>query len=207
MRLSWALLSSPFTPLQSPFASTPPSSGLAHRDGCLPCGFFPFDVFPASGSYLFLEGTSLQVRALSAFLTLSGLSSARGLPALFHAGPALGVFPFRVVFTRRAALPLGRSCPPEVGWYRRFRLDGRASSGPGVPESRIGRLSRRRRVSIPAPLQGFAPCECPCLRADCLGLPGDCNPRGLLLPRGFSLFAGDPPRVHPLSGFSLRCAC
>jgi len=206
MRLSWALLSSPFTPLQSLFASTPPSSGLAHRDGCLPCGFFPFDVFPATGSYFFLEGTSLQVRALSAFLTLSGLSSARGLPALFHAGPALGVLPFRVEFTRRADRPLGWSCPLEVGWNRRFRLGCRAPTGPGAPACCSGRLSRKRHVSVPAPLQGFAPCECSCLRAGCLSQLGDCNPRGLLLPKGFLLFAGDPPRVHPLSGFPLRCA-
>jgi hypothetical protein len=36
--------------------------------------------------------TNLRFVALSAFLTLSGLYSARNLPALFHTGPVLGVF-------------------------------------------------------------------------------------------------------------------
>jgi hypothetical protein len=40
--------------------------------------------------------------AFSAFLTLSRPSSAPCLPALFHAGPALGVFPFRADSTREA---------------------------------------------------------------------------------------------------------
>jgi hypothetical protein len=60
------------------------------------------------------EATNPRVRALSAFLTLSGLYSTRYLPALFHAGPVRGVLPFRVHPTRGAARPLGRRCPPVV---------------------------------------------------------------------------------------------
>lgn len=60
------------------------------------------------------EATNPRVRALSAFLTLSGPYSARNLPALFHAGPVLGVPPSRAHPTRGAVRPLGRRCPPVV---------------------------------------------------------------------------------------------
>jgi hypothetical protein len=61
-----------------------------------PLRFLPLRRFPDPGQLLLPEGTSFRLRALSAFLTLSGPCSARDLPALFHAGPALGVLPFRV---------------------------------------------------------------------------------------------------------------
>lgn len=60
------------------------------------------------------EATNPRVRALSAFLTLSGPYSARYLPALFHAGPVRGVLPSKVHPTRGAARPLGRRCPHVV---------------------------------------------------------------------------------------------
>jgi hypothetical protein len=48
--------------------------------------------------------------ALSEFLTLSGLSSYRILPALFHAGPALGVPPSRT-FSSCKSSPVSRLLP------------------------------------------------------------------------------------------------
>jgi hypothetical protein len=55
---------------------------------------FPFGVFPVAASYLPPRGYQpLGYGAFSAFRTLSRPSSAHHLPALFHAGPALGVYP------------------------------------------------------------------------------------------------------------------
>lgn len=69
-----------------------------------------------------------------------------------------------------------------------------AASGPGNPAAAVAVFLRRRRFRKPAPLQGVAPCEWPCHRGDCLGQPGDRDPRGFLLPGEFSLSVGDPPR-------------
>jgi hypothetical protein len=72
---------------------------------------------------------------------------------------------------------------------------------PGVPLVAMAILSRRRRCLRHAPLQGLAPCECLFLRADCLSRPGATTLLGFVLPGDFSPSAGDPPGVHPLSGF------
>jgi hypothetical protein len=111
---------------------------VALTNGCLPCGFAPLRRLPGTGQPLFLKGTNLQVRALSAFRTPSGPFSARDLPALFHAGPALGVFTLQ-----------GRSPPAEpfvlsddVTLMRLAGLPGSvptasAASGPGVPVAAV----------------------------------------------------------------------
>jgi hypothetical protein len=49
--------------------------------------------------------------ALSGFLTLSALCSPPVRPALFHAGDALGVSPFRAFSSRGAVPPLGGLLP------------------------------------------------------------------------------------------------
>jgi hypothetical protein len=49
--------------------------------------------------------------AFSAFRTLPRPSSARHLPALFHAGPAHGVLPFRVSLHSRSDRLFRASCP------------------------------------------------------------------------------------------------
>jgi hypothetical protein len=70
--------------------------------------FSPLRRFPNNGQLLTPEGYQPSgYVAFSAFLTLSRLSSARRLPALFHAGPALGVLPSRVVFVCRVFHPFG----------------------------------------------------------------------------------------------------
>jgi len=180
--------------------------GCPHRR-LPPLRFLPLRRLPGTGQLLILGGTSLQVRALSAFLTLAGPSSARVLPALFHAGPALGVHPFRVDLHSQSRAP-SRTPLPSWGW-RVFLAPSRPPwprQGPGKPLCCLGRLSRRRRFRRPVPLQGIAPCERLCLQVDCLSQPGDHDPRGFLLPRGFPLLVGDPPRVHPLTGFAPRRA-
>jgi hypothetical protein len=70
---------------------------------------FPYDVFPDMGSHI--PPRVYHARgygAFSAFLTLSRLSSAHDLPALFHAGPVLGVFPSGPFCAHRAFRPLER---------------------------------------------------------------------------------------------------
>jgi hypothetical protein len=59
-------------------------------------GFFPYSVFPATGSYLTPAGSHLAGYVTSSgFLTLSTFCSPRSLPGLFHPGTALGVNPTR----------------------------------------------------------------------------------------------------------------
>jgi hypothetical protein len=169
---------------------------------CLPCGFLPFDVFPVPGSHPSPEATNLRIRALSTFLTFSGL--------FFHPVPA-GLVSCR---SRPWGFTLqGRSPPAEpsilsdvaallrLAWLTAAIPTTSVASGLGVPSVAVVILSRRRRFLRHAPLQGFAPCECPFLRADCLSLPGAATLLGFLLRGDFSSSAGDPPGVHPLSGF------
>jgi hypothetical protein len=74
--------------------------------------FVPLRRLVDAGQPLTPEVTSLRVRASSAFRTLSRPFSARHLPALFRAGPAHGVLPFRVRSPpAEQDLPLGGPCP------------------------------------------------------------------------------------------------
>lgn len=73
----------------------------------LPCGFLPFDVFPVAGSHFFPGLPLPGYGAFSTFRTSSRPSSTRYLPALFHAGPTLGVPPRRAFSAGRAVDPLG----------------------------------------------------------------------------------------------------
>lgn len=76
-----------------------------------PLRSLPLRRLPGTRQLLIPRLPTLEYCALSAFLTLSGPYSTRYLPALFHAGTALGVLPSRVHPTRGAARPLGRRCP------------------------------------------------------------------------------------------------
>jgi hypothetical protein len=160
-----------------------PSTSSRYRAATLPEGYQPPGTCPLGVSH-----------ALRAFLRPgpAGLVSCRSRPWGFH--------PSGSISTRRAVRPLGRRYPHEVGGSSWLRPNSLGCLGSWGARCCRGRLSRRRRVREPAPLQGIAPCEWPCLRGDCLGQPGDRDPRGFLLPRGFSLLVGDPPRVHPLTG-------
>ena len=107
------ILSSSFTPLQSLTLPSLPSAKYPP----LPATSLAVPTPSTSSRYQAAthpEATNPRVRALSAFLTLSGPYSTRYLPALFHAGTALGVLPSRVHPTRGAARPLGRRCPHVV---------------------------------------------------------------------------------------------
>jgi hypothetical protein len=99
-----------------------------------PLRFLPLRRFPDPGQLLLPEVTSFRLHALSAFLTLSGPCSARDLPALFHAGPALGVLPFRVDLHSQSRTS---SRMPLPSWGSRLDVTDAstalAASGIGVP--------------------------------------------------------------------------
>jgi hypothetical protein len=118
--------------------------------------FVPLRRVPGTGQLLFSEGTSLRVRALAAFLTLSGPCSARYLPALFHAGPAHGVHPPRSISTRRAVRPSGRRYPLEVG--RTNQLPSQQLRLPRV----LGSLRLPRPSFEGTALRTFGPSSGPC---------------------------------------------
>jgi len=97
-----------------------PSDTLAkdqrHRTvACSSRGFFPYSVFPATGSHIVPTRSHLAgYVASSGFRTLTTLCSPHGLPGLFHPGPAHGVYPPRPSSLDSAVRPLGRRCPPGV---------------------------------------------------------------------------------------------
>lgn len=96
------ILSTPFTPLQSAHALVPPPS---LPDDCLPCGFFPFGVFPASGSH--------SPSKLPTFGVRCPLSVSHTLRALLHPMPA-GLVSCRCRpwgSPSRALLPTRSRCP------------------------------------------------------------------------------------------------
>jgi hypothetical protein len=122
---------------------------------------FPFDVFLVGGSHLSPKGYHpLGYVASSAFHTLSRSFSALYLPALFHAGPVLGVSPFRVL-RRSLSIPLFRASLPSCGLQILLPavsvgLNSWAFLGVPFFEPTIFLI---RRSEVPVPLQGFSPRE------------------------------------------------
>jgi hypothetical protein len=121
------------------------------------------------------------------FLNLLASSSAPNLPALFHAGSALGVHPSELCSFRAAVRRLQRRCPLAVGMsFRPVRVAG----GRRRAET-LRRILRRPKWTCrsDAPrLQGFAPHESPPPRPGGLGRNAA---RGSL-------------GIHPLQGFHPR---
>jgi hypothetical protein len=150
--------------------------------GFLPCGSFPFGVFPVPGSYSSRGVPILGYVPSQRFARSQGFFSARGLPALLHAGPALGVSPFRVEFTRRAVRPLGRRCPPGVGSSPSYRPGFRGFFGLlGIPV----RASVARKETAPpaaSPSSGLCSLRVSVSPAGVLCRAGDRDPRGLFPP-------------------------
>jgi hypothetical protein len=67
--------------------------------------FRPFSVSPHTAAALLTEAAIPRPRAPSGFLDLPARSSAACLPALFHAGSAHGVLPFRAFLLSRGRTP------------------------------------------------------------------------------------------------------
>lgn len=111
--------------------------------------------------------------------------------------PPLGFLPSGSISTHRAVHPLGCRCPPGVQLLVGFRLDHHGCVGYRGTLASMPAVSRRC-LHQSMPLQGFAPCECPLLRVNCLSQPGSATLLGFLLLGDFSCSAGDLPEVHPL---------
>jgi hypothetical protein len=80
--------------------------------------FFPLRRFPDNGQLPTPKDyQSLGYVAFSVFLTLSRLSSAHCLLALFHASPALGVSPSGLISARRVISPFELLSPLVVGSF------------------------------------------------------------------------------------------
>jgi len=168
-----------------------------------PLRFVPLRRLPGAGQLLASEGTSLRVRSLSAFRTLSGPYSARYLPALFHAGPAHGVHPSGSISTRRAVRPFGRRCPLEVGLSNQLPSRWlRLPRDPGVSEVSWAVFRGDGALSARPLFRALLPASVRFSEVGCLSLPGNRDPLGVFLLGGFSPFVGDPPGVHPLTSFT-----
>jgi len=94
---------------------------------------FPYSVFPARSSGIMDGLATARPPAPPGFLNLLTLLSAPDLPALFHAGPALGVTPFRALLLSRSRTlspaPLPSCCHFRASSLRiepvwRFRPEG-----------------------------------------------------------------------------------
>jgi hypothetical protein len=159
----------------------------------------------ASVRQLLIRGFHTPVRALSAFLTLSGLCSARRLPALFHAGPALGVScPPGTNPARRAVRPLGRRCPPEVDHRLAFAAQQTPTPSRGWDPTKLPQpLNEEAAVRASSPPTG--PCSLRASVSSGSGLdpPTTATLMGFLLPRGFPLHDGDRPSGPSSHGLRL----
>jgi hypothetical protein len=87
-----------------------------------PLRFFPLQRLPAQGSGMKWPGLQTQPPAPSGFLNLLAPSSAPSLPALFHAGSALGVtlqsfVPLAQPYVVSNAVPLLAFALPPSGFY------------------------------------------------------------------------------------------
>jgi hypothetical protein len=106
------------------FRSSPESysSGAAAsvypKGDCLPCGSFPFDVFPSVGSHLVPEVTSLRVPVPSQrFARSQGFHPPTGCRPCFMPVPSLGFCPSGFISTRGAVPSLEGRCPLSVSVF------------------------------------------------------------------------------------------
>jgi hypothetical protein len=112
----------------------------------LPWGSFPFDdINPGDHR----DGLPLRHPPLSAFLTLSAVSSRPDLAALFHAAAALGISAFSVFPTSQAAAPLGARCPLAVARATHAAFARLRGFAPGWrPFPRVGCYASPRVVTL-----------------------------------------------------------
>lgn len=116
----------------------------AAHERLLPRGLFPFSVSPHGAAAYCMMVPNHHAPAPSGFLDLLALSSAPSLPALFHAGSALGVHPSEPS-SSRAAVPRLRGPSPHAVDRTRRSLTGSASI-----ESRASpRQERQGHVKAP----------------------------------------------------------
>jgi len=136
------------------------SRGRAQRH--LPWGSVPLDEISFEDRCAGLPPRHLP---LSGFLTLSAVSSPRGLVALFHATSVHRLPAFRAFSARSAVTPLGVPCSPVVTYSARRSTEAQQRSTTPTPEPCSNRAADTRRDAINAssdrcspglsPLRGF----------------------------------------------------
>ena len=89
----------------------------------LPCGFFPFDVFPVSGSNSTWKQPTSSLLPSQRFSRSQGLNPPGTCRPYFMPVPSMGFLPSRVHPTRGAVRPFERRCPPVVCPAPGFRVN------------------------------------------------------------------------------------
>jgi len=119
--------------------------GVAPEKGCLPCGFFPFGVFPAPGSHLSRRVPASRYVPSQRFARSQGLAPPGACRPCSMPVPPLGFSPFRV------RSPLAEPCvlPGAAALLGLADRPGtvsttKACGGPWGTLRFPGRLSRRR---------------------------------------------------------------
>jgi len=168
------------------------------RDGFLPCGLFPFGVFPVPGSHLPWRVPASRYVPSRRFARPQGLSPPGTCQPCFVLVPPLG---FALQGRSPPAEPFILSdAVPSRGWQS-SRSSVPAISGfqaPGDAWIGLDDLARRRSSARSAPPQGLAPCERPCPRGGGLDHSRDRDPPGLSLLEDISRPSATRPGVHPL---------
>lgn len=168
-------------------------------DDCLPCGSFPFDVFPVPGSHSPWRVPASRYVPSRRFARPQGLSPPGTCQPCFMLVPPLG-------FTLQGRSPPAEpfilsDAVPSRGWPP-LRTSVPAisdSPAPGDAWIDLDSLSRRRSSVRAAPPQGLAPCECPCPRGQLFKLTRGPRPSWAFPPRGLLPSVGAPPRGSILS--------
>jgi len=136
---SWkiALLDDPLLTFRSPpehHCTDAAPDDLAIARDCLPCGFFPFGVFPVPASYLLRRRPTPGYVPSRRFAHPQGLVPPGTCRPCFMPVPPMGFSPSGPISTRRAAHPLGCPCPHEVGVALRLpSRPARHPTEPGIP--------------------------------------------------------------------------
>jgi hypothetical protein len=176
---------------------------VAPVDDFLPCGLFPFGVFPVLGSYFSRRVPASEYVPSQRFSRSQGLIPPGTCRPCFMPVPPVG-FPLQ-----------GRSPPaepfvlPDVDALVRlvvrtsFRPVGfRLPRDPGVSEVASAVFRGDGALSVRPLFRALLPASVRFSEVGCLSLPGDRDPPGVLLLGGFSPSAGDPPGVHPLTSLA-----
>jgi len=166
----------------------------------------PFGVFPVPGSYSSRGVPALEYVPSQRFARSQGLVPPGACRPCCMPVPPLGFHPSGSISLAEPSVLsdvdalMGLACRPAT-----VPASGARSGSWGYPAS--SRLhARRRRLLRQAPLQGFAPCERPCLRPVFYAGSETATLVGFVLPREFSLLAGDPPRGPSSLELRFRCA-
>jgi hypothetical protein len=138
---------------------------IHHVTKHLPCGFNPFDVFPAPGSHITLEATNLQLLPSQRFSRSQGLTPPGTCRPCFMPVPSLGFYPPGFI---PPAEPYVLSNAFALMWLAQLPV----SAPTPLPFQATQAVTLHAHGAIidaapwkQAPLQGLAPRECPYSRS------------------------------------------